>query len=104
MMTSISVIGGFSPAIGILGGGELRGEGVREGATGNESRSGVGRRRGFKEKDNELKSAGAPSCAGVGKSSVVLGLCQGIASEERGVTRISPSNPRPGGKTQQEHS
>jgi hypothetical protein len=98
MMTSISVIGGFAPAIGILGGGELGGEGVREGATGNESRSGVGNKRGFKEKANELKSAGAPPCAGVGKSSVVVGLRQGTASEERGVTRISPSNPRPGGE------
>ena len=45
MMTSISVIGGFSLAIGILGGGELRGEGVREGATGNKSRSGVENKR-----------------------------------------------------------
>jgi hypothetical protein len=102
-MASILLRGGLAPAIGILGGGELGGEGVREGATRNESRSGVGNKRGFKEKANELKSAGATLCAGVGKSSAVLGLCQGIASEERGVTRVSPSNPRPGGKTQQEH-
>jgi hypothetical protein len=88
----------LAPAIGILGGGELGGEGVREGATGNESRSGVGNKSGFKEKDNELKLAGAPLFTGVGKSSVVLGLCQGTASEERGVTRISPSDPRPGGE------
>jgi hypothetical protein len=65
MMTSISVIGGFSLAIGILGGGELGGEGVCEGATGNESQSGMGNKRLFKE---------------------------------RGVTRISLSNPRPGGE------
>jgi hypothetical protein len=97
-MASILFRGGLAPAIGILGGGELGGEGVREGATGNESRSGVGNKRGFKEKANELKSAGAPLCAGVGKSSVVPGLRQGTASEERGVTRISPSNPRPGGE------
>jgi hypothetical protein len=63
----------------------------------------VGNKRGFKEKANELKSAGAPLCAGVvkigvGKYSAVPGLCQGTASEERGVTRISPSNPRPGGE------
>jgi hypothetical protein len=77
----------------------------------------VGNKRGFKEKANELKSVGAPLCTrvvivtrggavkiGVGKSSVVLGLRQGTASEERGVTRISPSDPKPGGKTQQEHS
>jgi hypothetical protein len=35
---------------------------------------------------------------GVGKSSAVLGLRQGTASEERGVTRVSPSNPRLGGE------
>ena len=82
MMTSILVIGGFSPAIGILGGGELGGEGVRDGATGNEPWSGVGNKRRFKEKANKLKSAGSPPCAGVGKSFAVLGLCQGIASGE----------------------
>jgi hypothetical protein len=74
-MASILFRGGLAPAIGILGRGELGGEGVREGATGNESRSGVGNKRGFKEKANELKSAGASLCAGVvkigvGKSSV----------------------------------
>jgi hypothetical protein len=97
-MASILFKGGLAPAIGILGGGELGGEGVREGVTGNESRSGVGNKRGFKEKANELKLVGAPLCAGVGKSSTVLGLRQGTTSEERGVTRISPSNPRPGGE------
>jgi hypothetical protein len=73
-MASILFRGGLAPAIGILGGGELGGEGVREGATGNESRSGVGNKRGFKGKANELKSAGAPLCAGVGKSSAVTDL------------------------------
>jgi hypothetical protein len=97
-MASILFRGGLSLAIGILGGGEFGGEGVRKGVIEDESRSGVGNKRGFKEKDNELKSAGAPPCAGVGKSYVVVGLRQGIASEERGVTRISPSNPRPGGE------
>jgi hypothetical protein len=58
----------------------------------------VGNKSGFKEKDNKLKSACAPPCAGVGKSFLVMGLHQGTASEERGVTRISPSNPRPGGE------
>jgi hypothetical protein len=61
-------------AIGILGGGELGGEGVREGATGNESRSGVGNKRGFKEEASELKSTGAFLRAGVGKSSAVTDL------------------------------
>jgi len=110
-MASILFRGGLAPAIGILGGGELGGEGVHEGATRNESRSGVGNKRGFKEKANELKSAGAPLCTGVvivtrggvvkigvGKYSVVLGLRQGTTSDERGVTRISPSNPRTGGE------
>jgi hypothetical protein len=67
-MASILFRGGLAPAIGILGGGELGGEGVREGATGNESRSGVGNKRGFKEKANELKSAGAPLCVTVTES------------------------------------
>ena len=58
----------------------------------------MGNKRGFKEKANELKSAGAPLCETVGKYSIVLGLCQGIALEERGVIRISPSNPRSGGE------
>ena len=49
--------------MGILGGGELGGEGVREGATGNESLSGMGNNREFREKDNGLKSADASLCA-----------------------------------------
>ena len=109
-MVSILFRGGLALAIEILGGGELGGEGVCEGATGNESRSGMGNKRGFKEKANRLKSVDAPLFAGVvtvirggvvkigvGKCSSVLGLCQGTTSEERGVTRIYPSNPRPGG-------
>jgi hypothetical protein len=60
----------------------------------------------FREKANGLESTDASLCAeeeivtrgGVGKSSVVSGPHQGIASGERGVTRISPSNPRPGGE------
>ena len=60
----------------------------------------MGNKRGFKEKANELKSVGAPLCArvvtlGMGKYFAVLGLHQGTTSEERGVTRVSPSNPRP---------
>jgi hypothetical protein len=71
----------------------------------------VGNKRGFKEKASELKSVGAPLCTGVvmvarggavnigvGKFSAVLGLRQGTTSKERGVTRISPSSPRPGGE------
>jgi len=100
-MASILVRGGLAPAIGILGGGELGGEGVRDGATGDESRSGVGNKRGFKEKANELKSVGVFLCAGVvkigvGKSSVVPSLCQGTVLGERGVIRSCPSDPRLG--------
>ena len=97
-------MGGFSPAIGILGGGELGGEGD----TGNEL---PGNNGGFREKANGLESADASLCAevaivtrggvaklGVGKFAVVLGPRQGTTSGERGVTRISPSNPRPGGE------
>jgi hypothetical protein len=110
-MASILFRGGLAPAIGILGGGEFGGEGVRKGATGNESRSGMGNKRGFKEKANGFKLIDAPLCAGVvtvtrgrvaktgvGKTSAVLGLHKSTASEERGVTRVSPSNPRPGGE------
>jgi hypothetical protein len=65
---------------------------------------GVGNNRGFNEKDSELKPVDVFLCAeaaelGVGKSSVVLGLRQCTASGETGVTRISPSNPRPGEET-----
>jgi len=65
---------------------------------------GVGNNRGFSEKDSELKPVDVSLCAeatklGVGKSSVVLGLCQGTSSGETGVTRISPSSPRLGEET-----
>jgi hypothetical protein len=98
MMASIAVIGGFSLAIWILCKGELGGEGTQNVDTRDEFLMGVGNKRGFKEKANELNSASAPPCAGVGKSFVVLGLRQGTNSEERGVIRISPSNPIPGGE------
>jgi hypothetical protein len=60
----------------------------------------VGNKRGFKEKGNELKLVGVFLCAGVvkigvGKSSVVSSLRQGIVSGERGVTRFAPSGPVP---------
>jgi hypothetical protein len=104
-------MGGFSPAIGMFGGGELGGEGVRTGETGTELPGGKGKSGGFKEKATGLESAKASLSAlvatvirggmvklGVGESSVVLCLGQGTISWERGVTRISPSNPRPGGE------
>ena len=100
-MASILFRGGLAPAIGILGEGELGGEGVCEGTAENEPLIGVGNKRGFKEKSDELKLAGVPLCTGVvklgvGKSSVVLGLRQGTASRERGVTKSCPSGPGPG--------
>jgi hypothetical protein len=81
-------MGGFSPAIGILGGGELEGEGTRIGDTGNELPGGRGNNGGFREKAKGLELAYASLCAvattvtrggvvklGVGKSPVVQGLC-----------------------------
>jgi hypothetical protein len=104
-------MGGFSPAIGILGGGELRGEGARIGDTENDLPGGKGNHGGFREKAKGLESEDASLCVvattiikggvvklGVGKYSVVLGLCQGTTSGEREVTRIYPSNPRLGGE------
>jgi hypothetical protein len=105
------VMGGLAPAIGILGGGEIGGEGARTGDTGNELPGGRGNNRGFREKAKGIESADASLCVvasivirggvvklGVGKSSMILGLHQGIASGEREVTRIFPSNPRPWGE------
>jgi hypothetical protein len=82
------VIGGFGPTIGILCGGEIGGEEVRNGDTGDDLLRGVGNNRGFREKDSELKPAYVSLCAEavtatrgevvklrVGKSSVVVGLC-----------------------------
>jgi len=79
IMASILVRGGLAPAIGILGGGDLGGEGVCEGTVENEPRIGVKNKRGSKEKANVFKSVGAPLCTGVvklgvGKYSAVLGL------------------------------
>jgi hypothetical protein len=111
-MASIMVTRGFTPAIGILCGVELGGEGTRKGDTGDELLRGVGNNRGFMEKASELKSVdvslhagvttvtrGGAVKPGVGKYSMVLGLRQGTTSGEMGVTRVSPSNPKPGGET-----
>ena len=89
-------MGGFSPAIGILGGGELKGEEARTWDTGNELPGGRGNNGGFREKDKGLESEDASLCESativiiggvvklaVGKSSVVQGLRQGIALGER---------------------
>jgi hypothetical protein len=103
-------MGGFAPAIGIIGGGKLGGEGVRIGETGTELPGGKGNNKGFREKATGLEGAEASLHAvatvigggvvnlGVGKYPEVLGLNHGTTSGDRGVTRISPSNPRPGGE------
>ena len=103
---------GFSPSIGILGGGELGGEGVRIGDIGTELPGGKGNNQGFREKAKGLESTdyslsvveatvirGGVVNLGVGNYFVVLGLHQGTTSRERGVTRISPSNPRSRGES-----
>jgi hypothetical protein len=91
IMASILVIGGFTPTIGILCGGELEGGAAQKGETEDDLLRGVGNNRGFREKASELKSTDVPFCAeaatvtrggavkpGVGESFVVLGLCHGI--------------------------
>ena len=78
------VMGGFAPAIGILGGGELRGEGARMGDTRNELPGGRGNNGGFREIAKGLESVDDSLCAvattiirggvvklGVGKYSIV---------------------------------
>ena len=108
-MESILFLGGLAPTIGIWGGGELGGEGVRTGDTGTKPLGGKGRNRGFEEKakgpEGKEVSSSATTTKGwgvikpvVGKSSDALGLNYNTISEERGVTRVSPSNPRPGGE------
>ena len=85
IIASILVTGGFSLAIGILGGGELGREGVRIGDTGTKLLAGRGNNGGFREKAKGLESTdafvsvvativirGGVVKLGVGKSSVVL--------------------------------
>jgi hypothetical protein len=78
--------------------------------TGTELLGGKGNNKGFREKATGLEGVEASLCAveiiigggvvkpGVGKSSEALGLNHGTISGERGVTRISPSNPRSRGE------
>ena len=104
-------LGGLSPAIRMVGGGELGGEGVRAWKTGTELPGGKGNSRGFEEKATGLEGAkvslyvvattvigGGVVKPGVGKSSEIWGLDQGTTSGERGVTRISPSKSIQGGE------
>jgi hypothetical protein len=94
-MASIMFLGGLAPAIGMIGGGELGGDGVRTGETGTELQGGKGNNRGFKEKATGLEGVGGSLRAiiiviggevvkpGVGKYSEVLGLNHGTTSGEK---------------------
>jgi len=110
-MTSIMFLGGLSLAIGMWGGGELGEDGARTGETGSVFLGGKGNNRGFEEKVIELDGAefylsveaatmigGGLVKPGVGKSSEVLRLNHGTTSVEKGVKKLSPSNPRPKGE------
>jgi hypothetical protein len=110
-MESILFLGGLAPAIGRTDGGELGGDGVRTGETGTEVPRGKGNCRGFGGKDIGLGGTqvslamvattvigGRVVKPGVGKFSKALGQNHDTISRESGVTRISPSNPRPGGE------
>jgi hypothetical protein len=91
-------------------GGEPRGEGVQTGEIGKEIPGGKGNNKGFGEKARGIEGTevslfvvattviGGVVKPRVGKSYDVLGLNHNIISGESGVTRICPSNPRPGGE------
>jgi hypothetical protein len=91
------VLVGFSPAIGVLIGGEAGGDGVRTCKIGNVPL-------GKKVVELVGKEASPTTTLigegivkpGVGKSPKVLGLSQGTTSGETGVSKFSPSKPRPG--------
>jgi hypothetical protein len=110
-MASILFLGGLALAIGIMDGGEVGGEGVWTGETRTELPRGKGNNRGFGEKVKGLEgpavslfikpvtlTRGGVIKPEVGKYYEVQGLNHGTTSGERGATRFSPSNPRPGGE------
>jgi hypothetical protein len=89
------------PSIGIWGGGELGGEGVRAGENGTELPGGKGNNREFEEKFIWLEGAelsfsiepinltgGGVVKPRVGKYSEVLGLNHGTTSRERGMLSL----------------
>jgi hypothetical protein len=59
-IASILFLGGLAPSIGMIGGGELGGEGVRTGETGTELPGGKGNNRGFGEKATGLREKRFP--------------------------------------------
>jgi hypothetical protein len=68
-MASILLLGGLAPTIGMIGGGELGGDGVRTGETGTELPGGKGNNRGFEEKATGLEGVGGSLCA----TTVIIG-------------------------------
>jgi hypothetical protein len=89
-MASILFGGGLTPAIGILNRGELGGEGVPTGEEEKEVLMG-------EDGENREKSKGPEYARGSLCGAVVVkgGV---VKPPERGVTRISPSDTRPGGE------
>jgi hypothetical protein len=55
IMASILFPGGLAPTIGMIGGGEIGGDGVQTGETGTELLGGKGNNRGLGEKATELE-------------------------------------------------
>jgi hypothetical protein len=90
IMASILFGGGLTLAIGMLSGGELGGDGVWTGEEGEEVPTGD-------DGGSREKSKG-PECTGVSLYAVVLIKGGVVKPPERGVTRISPSDTRPGGE------
>jgi hypothetical protein len=99
-MASILFRGGLAPAIGILGRGEPGGEGVRTGDVGMKVLTGEDGKNREKSKGLEYADASLRAAVvitgGVVKSSETRGPL--TTSREGGVTRISPSDTRPGGE------
>ena len=89
-MASFLFEGGLTPAIGILNRGELGGEGVPTGGEEKEVLTG-------EDGENREKSKGPEYARGSLYGAVVVkgGV---VKPPERGVTRISPSDARPGGE------
>ena len=84
-MASILFGGGLAPAIGIVGRGELGGEGVWTGDVGKEVLKG--------DDGKSRERSTGPECVDVSLCGAVV-----VKPPERGVTRISPSDTSPGGE------
>ena len=89
-MASILFCGGLAPAIKTLSAGELGGDGVRTCDAGEEILTGD-------DGENREESKGL-ECTGVSLCAVVVIKGGVVKPPEGGVTRISPSDTRPGGE------